>query len=122
MHVVPWNPANCRLMNTLIEDAMKLEYLTRNSQWAKDAAAGKDFGATTATLEVAKQEPIGKFNIVGYFPATKQPFQHAWRAGQGHSGNERGLSPKSMPGTHESSNIFSCMLSYADHGRSDAAL
>jgi hypothetical protein len=122
MHVVPWNPVNCRLMNTLIEVAMRLEYLSSNSQWTKDAAAGKDFGATTAALEVAKQEPTGKFNIVGYFPATKQHFQHAWRAGQGHSRNERGLSPKFMPGTHESSNIFSCMLSSTDNGRSAAAL
>jgi hypothetical protein len=70
-------------MNTLIEDAMKLEYLTSNSQWTKDAAVGKDFGATTAALEVAKQEPIGKFNIVGYFPATKQLFNMVGGRGKG---------------------------------------
>ena len=72
MHVVPWNPANCRLMNTLIEDAMKLEYLTSNSQWTKTAAAGKDFGTTGTALAVAEQEPIASFNIVGFFPANKQ--------------------------------------------------
>ena len=59
-------------MNTLIEDAMKLEYLTSNSQWTNTAAAGKDFGTTESALAVAKQEPIASFNIVGFFPANRQ--------------------------------------------------
>lgn len=59
-------------MNTLIEDATKLEYLTSNSLWTKDAAEGKDFGTTGTAVAVAAQESIAKFNIVGYFPATKQ--------------------------------------------------
>jgi hypothetical protein len=61
-------------MKTLIEDAEKLEYLTSNNQWTKNAAEGKDFGATEAALAVAKQEPMGKFNIVCYFRKTKQLF------------------------------------------------
>ena len=61
-------------MNTLIEDAMKLEYLTSNSQWTKDAAEGKDFGTTGTAVAVAAQESIIEFNIVGYFPASKQIF------------------------------------------------
>ncbi len=72
MRVVPANLLNCPLMNILIEDAEKLEYLTSNNQWTKKPAEGKDFGATTAALAVAKQEPIGKFNIVAYISKTKQ--------------------------------------------------
>ena len=59
-------------MNTLIEDATKLEYLTSSSQWTKNAAEAKDFGTTGTAVAVAAQEPIANFNIVGYFPATRQ--------------------------------------------------
>jgi hypothetical protein len=59
-------------MKTLVEDAEKLEYLTSDSHWTKNAGDGKDFGLTQAAFEVAKQEPMGRFNIVGYFPETKQ--------------------------------------------------
>jgi hypothetical protein len=38
----------------------------------KQHATGKDFGAMATVLAVAEQEPIGKFNIVGFFPVTKQ--------------------------------------------------
>jgi hypothetical protein len=59
-------------MNILIEDAEKLEYLTSDNRWTKKASEGKNFGATGAAFEVAKKEPIGKFNIVFYIPQTKQ--------------------------------------------------
>jgi hypothetical protein len=59
-------------MNTLIEDETKLEYLTSIGQWTKTAAAGMNFGATATALAFAEQQPIDKFNIVGYFPANKQ--------------------------------------------------
>jgi len=59
-------------MNILIEDAETLEYLASNNLWTKNAAAGKDFGATGAAFTVAKKELIGKFNIVGYNTDTKQ--------------------------------------------------
>jgi hypothetical protein len=59
-------------MNILIEDAEKLEYLTSDNHWTKKASEGKNFGATGAAFEVAKKEPIGKFNIVFYIPQTKQ--------------------------------------------------
>jgi hypothetical protein len=62
----------CPFMNILIEDAEKLEYFTSNNQWTKNAAEGKNFGATGVAFDVAKQEPMGKFNIVAYFPITKQ--------------------------------------------------
>ena len=59
-------------MNILIEDAETLEYLTTTGQWTKNAAEGKSFGATRAAFEIAKKEPIRKFNIVCYTGATKQ--------------------------------------------------
>jgi hypothetical protein len=59
-------------MNILIEDAETLEYLTSSRLWTKNAATGKDFGATSAAFAIAKKEPIGRFNIVGYNADTKQ--------------------------------------------------
>jgi hypothetical protein len=66
------NPLTCPFMNILIEDAEKLEYLTSNNLWTKNVGEGKNFGATGAALDFAKQEPMGRFNIVAYFPITKQ--------------------------------------------------
>ena len=59
-------------MNILIEDAEKLEYLTSDNHWTKNATDGKNFGATEMAFDVAKKEPIGKFNIVFYISQTKQ--------------------------------------------------
>jgi hypothetical protein len=59
-------------MNILIEDAETLEYLAGDNKWTKKAAEGKNFGATEAAFNVAKKEPIGRFNIVIYIPQTKQ--------------------------------------------------
>ena len=59
-------------MNILIENAETLEYLNGNGQWTKKATEGKNFGATEAAFQVAKKEPIGKFNIVFYIAQTEQ--------------------------------------------------
>ena len=59
-------------MNILIEDAETLEYLTGDNKWTKKASEGKNFKATEAAFDVAKKEPIGRFNIVFYIPQTKQ--------------------------------------------------
>jgi hypothetical protein len=59
-------------MNILIEDAESLKYLAGNNQWTKNAAEGKDFGATGTAFDAAKKELIGKFNIVCYIAATNQ--------------------------------------------------
>jgi hypothetical protein len=72
MRVVPANVLNWPFMNILIEDAEKLEYLTSGNLWTKNAAEGKDFGATGTAFAVAKQELIGKFNIVAYIAGSKQ--------------------------------------------------
>ena len=61
-------------MRTLVEDAEKLEYLTSDSHWTKNAGEAEDFKGTAAAFEFAKQEPIGRFNIIGYFPGTNQCF------------------------------------------------
>ena len=72
MLVIRENVIALWFMNILIEDAEKLEYLTSDNRWTKKASEGKNFGATGAAFEVAKKEPIGKFNIVFYIPQTKQ--------------------------------------------------
>ena len=59
-------------MNTLIENAESLEYLTTANQWSKKAADGKCFGNTGTAFDAAKKELIGKFNIVGYICQTGQ--------------------------------------------------
>src|ERR1017187_6986797 len=72
MLVVRENVLTSPFMNILIEDAEKLEYLTSDNHWSKKASEGKNFGATEVAFDVAKKEPIGKFNIVFYIPQTKQ--------------------------------------------------
>jgi hypothetical protein len=59
-------------MTILIENADSLEYLTGDSRWTKIAADGKRFLKTLAAFDAAKKELIGRFNIVGYFPDTRQ--------------------------------------------------
>jgi len=72
MLVMRENLLPCPSMNILIEDADTLEYLTANGQWTKNAAEGKHFAATESAVQVAKKEPIRKFNIVFYIAQTKQ--------------------------------------------------
>ena len=72
MLVVRGNVLTFPFMNILIEDAEKLEYLTSDNHWTKKASEGKNFGATEAAFQVAKKEPIGRFNIVFYISQTRQ--------------------------------------------------
>ena len=66
------NLLNWPLMNILIEDAEKLEYLTSSNHWSKKPENGKIFQTTEAAVVVAKQQQIGKFNIVAYMSTTEQ--------------------------------------------------
>ena len=66
------NLLDCLPMKILIEDADKLEYLTTEGGWTKDATAGRSFAASEAAFAVAKQESVGRFNIVRYFKQTRQ--------------------------------------------------
>lgn len=59
-------------MNILIENAESLEFLATNGTWTKSAAGGKIFRTTVSAFTTAKQEAIGKFNIVCHIPQTNQ--------------------------------------------------
>jgi hypothetical protein len=59
-------------MNILIENADSLEFLASDGVWTKNAAEGKRFGTTVTALAIAKQEAVGKFNIVCHIPQTNQ--------------------------------------------------
>ncbi len=61
-----------KTMSIIIEDATSLKFLDGGSQWTQNAADGKCYAGTRVAVKAAKQEPIGKFNIVGYIHATKQ--------------------------------------------------
>ena len=59
-------------MNILIANSETLEYLTNEGLWSKDPLAGKRFSATTTAFQAARQESIGKFNIVCHIPDSNQ--------------------------------------------------
>jgi hypothetical protein len=59
-------------MNILIENQDTLEYLTGEGQWTKNPRDGRSFPATKTAFQAAKQEAIGKFNIVCHIPQTDQ--------------------------------------------------
>lgn len=59
-------------MNILIEKNETLEYLTNDGQWSKNPLVGRRFPATTVAFQAARQEFIGKFNIVCHIPETNQ--------------------------------------------------
>lgn len=72
MLVIRENVLVSRFMNILIEEAETLHYLAPNHQWTSNVSEGRTFGATRTAFEVAKLEPIGRFNIVYYIPQTRQ--------------------------------------------------
>ena len=59
-------------MNILIENSDTLEYLTTAGQWTKNPLDGKPYAATKIAFRAAKQEAIGKFNIVCHIPKSNQ--------------------------------------------------
>jgi hypothetical protein len=59
-------------MSIIIEDANTLEFLTGGRKWTKIPGEGATFPTTRAAFAAAKEEPIGKFNIVLYFGDTEQ--------------------------------------------------
>jgi hypothetical protein len=70
-------------MSILIEDAETMEYLTADGRWTKKPDEGTSFKATYAAYAAAKKEPIHKFNIVRYFPSTKQLINMDHGSGKG---------------------------------------
>jgi hypothetical protein len=59
-------------MNILIENNDTHEYLTSPGKWSKNPLEGKQFPATIVAFRAARQEEIGKFNIVFHIPGTDQ--------------------------------------------------
>jgi hypothetical protein len=59
-------------MNILIENSDTLEYLMPTGQWTKNPLVGKSFPTTRTALRMAKQEAIGRFNIVCHIPSSNQ--------------------------------------------------
>lgn len=59
-------------MNIIIEDAETLKFFLGEGLWTKNVAEGKRYARTGLAFKAAKQELIGKFNIVGHIPATGQ--------------------------------------------------
>lgn len=59
-------------MKILIENPESLEFFVEEGLWSKKIAEAYPFSSTVHALRVAKQEPVGRFNIIGYFPTTWQ--------------------------------------------------
>lgn len=59
-------------MNILIEDAEQLTYLNAKGQWTKKPSEGSSFLSTKAAYATAKNELIGKFNIVLFVAPNSQ--------------------------------------------------
>ena len=59
-------------MNIIIEDAESQKFFTGEGLWSKIATEGKRYAGTALAFKAAKQELVGKFNIVGYIGETKQ--------------------------------------------------
>jgi hypothetical protein len=59
-------------MHILIENPETLEYLKITGQWTKDPIGGKYFPTTRAAVRAARQEAIGRFNVVCHIPTTNQ--------------------------------------------------
>ena len=59
-------------MRILIENEENLQYLTDTNQWSENPLKAKPFTSRRVALSAAKQETIGRFNIVCYIPETKQ--------------------------------------------------
>ena len=59
-------------MNIIIENPESMEFFAGDGRWSKKAAEGRLYGGTILAFRAAKQEPVGRFNIVGYFPDSRQ--------------------------------------------------
>jgi hypothetical protein len=59
-------------MDILIEDAEQLTYLNAKGQWSKTPGEGSGFLSTRAAFATAKNELIGKFNIVQFIALNGQ--------------------------------------------------
>jgi hypothetical protein len=59
-------------MNIMIEDSESLKFFTGEGHWTKNVSEGKIYSGIALAFRAGKQEPMGKFNVVGYIPETRQ--------------------------------------------------
>lgn len=72
-------------MKIIIEDAETHKFLTSSGDWTNKPADGTTFTSTHTACAAARREPIGKFNIVGYFADTRQFINMDHGKGKGES-------------------------------------
>lgn len=63
---------HCWPMNILIEDAETQKFLLGEGRWTQNVAEGRRYPRTALAFQAAKQEAVGKFNIIGHIPSTGQ--------------------------------------------------
>jgi hypothetical protein len=59
-------------MNILIESHETSEYMNEMGGWSKDPLTAMRFANSRVAFRAARQQTIGKFNIVGHIPTTHQ--------------------------------------------------
>lgn len=59
-------------MIILIENDETREYLMETGEWTKNPSTGKRFATRETAVQAAKQEAIGRFNIVWHILASNQ--------------------------------------------------
>ena len=59
-------------MNILIENPESLEFFVGEGRWSKNITEAQPFRSTAHAFRVGRQEPVGRFNVIGYFPTTWQ--------------------------------------------------
>ena len=78
-------------MTILIENPEKFEYLAADSKWTKNAMDAMAFPSTRIAFAAAKEQSIGKFNVVGYVAETKQLISMDHGRGSACAGNDPNL-------------------------------
>jgi hypothetical protein len=82
-------------MCILVENAEEVAYLTAHGHWTKEPGEGSCFASTRAAFAAAKEELIGKFNIVQFFTLNGQIVNLDY--GSGRHKDARPLQPRSQP-------------------------
>lgn len=73
-------------MNILIENGDTGEFLDELGGWTRNPKASKVFKNKRVAFSVARQESIGKFNVVLHFPQTHQFINLDHGRGKGDTG------------------------------------
>jgi hypothetical protein len=68
-------------MKIIIEDSESFKFFSGEGHWTDAAGDAKPYASALHAYNVARQEPIGKFNIAGYVIQTDQLVN--LRAGRG---------------------------------------